>query len=183
MSNTERRPRARQTKNDSLGKTLLEPGRPLGDARGPCAASLGCLPGHRSHLQLIPLNSIPHSPWPGGMREAIKSAATIGEQRAKFQSASKISSFPPARMFRQLTVVRSTVCLHPIYFTLDGASEVLRIQIQDTSGTRSSTNIQDTLSGSSEFKLWTPPGSDPPACMQITLSGCSDCNLHSLECQ
>ena len=49
---------------------------------------------------------------------------------------------PPARRSRRPTVFpvtfRSAFCLHPMYFTVFRASEVLRIRILDASGPRSS---------------------------------------------
>ena len=53
------------------------------------------------------------------------------------QSSDEIK-VPPARRSRRPTRFHRTFCLNPLYFTIDRASEVLKIGIMDTSGPRSS---------------------------------------------
>ena len=60
----------------------------------------------------------------------------------RIQQSSDEIKVPPARRSRRPTVFpltfHRTFCLNPFYFTIDWASEVLKIQILDASGPRSS---------------------------------------------
>ena len=78
-----------------------------------------------------------------GAPKGLQSAAPIGGRGVSDGNRDlKISSFPPTRRSRRPTrfppAFRWIFCLHPMYFTIDGASEVLRIRILDASGPRSS---------------------------------------------